>query len=222
MMNVITLLSATVILFSLSTISLAAEKEEMEVPVLIDLGLGFGRLKSDVDITSNDQNVYVFKPFLAGTIEADTLKSIKHKLPKNAPKWLQSTEVTYSPLPLPDSIFFTRSEDGSDKVYGLNLGPDLAVSAGPKYISVGGHIGARLTYLYMETDLFDEHHFISLGAVAGYQVTLKPFRYFELELGQNHTWHIEDELSNGEYLGRMTENYAMFHFRFPYDAKVKL
>ena len=209
-------------LMSFTSFSRAAEKQEMEVPVLIDMGLGFGRLLSQVDLTSNDQNVYVFKPFVAGTVEAETIKSLKHKLPKDAPEWLQSTEVTYSPIPLPDSIFFTSSEDGSDKVYGLNIGPSLSVSAGPKFLSVGGTIGARLTYLYMENDLFDENHFFSLGALAGYKVTITPFRYFELELGQNHMWHIEDELSNGQYLGRMTENYAMLHFRFPYDAKVKL
>jgi hypothetical protein len=200
----------------------AAPKEEIEVPVLIDLGLGFGHLVSDVDITSNNQKVYVFKPSLAGTIEAKTIKSLKDKLPKNAPKWLQSTELSYNPFPLPDSIYFTSSDDGSDKVYGVNLGPDLSIGIGTGFLSAGANIGARLTYLYMENDLFDENHFLSLGAVAGYNITLTPFRYFQLEIGQNYSWHIEDELSNGEYLGQMTENYAMLHFRFPYTANVKL
>ena len=129
--------------------SFSAEKEKMQVPVLLDLGLGFGRLKSEVDITSNDQNVYVFKPFLAGSVEADTIKSLKHKLPKDAPKWLQNTELTYSPLPLPDSIYFTQSEDGSDKVFGLSIGPSLSVGGGLTFLTVSAGVGLRATYLYM-------------------------------------------------------------------------
>lgn len=202
--------------------SFSAEKEKMQVPLLLDLGLGFGRFKSEVDITSNDQSVYVFKPFLAGSVEADTIKSLKHKLPKDAPEWLQNTELTYSPLPLPDSIYFTQSEDGSDKVFGLSIGPSLSVGGGLTFLTVSAGVGLRATYLYIENDLFDENHFLSLGALASYNITFKPVRYFHIEVGQQHSWHIEDQLSNNEYLGRFTENYAMLHFRFPYTADVKL
>lgn len=202
--------------------SIVQAKEKTDVPLLIDLGLGFGKLYSDVDITSNDQDVYVFKPHLAGTVEADTIKKLKDKLPDNAPSWLTSTEITYSPLPLPNSVYFTQSKDGSDKVYGFNFGPNLSAGATLGFIGISGNIGLQGTYLYLENDLFDENHFLSLGATAGYAVTIKPIRYFELELGQIHAWHIEDELSNGQYLGKMKESYAMFHFRFPYTAQVKL
>lgn len=200
----------------------AHSKEEIEVPVLIDLGLGFGQLRSDVDLTSNDQRVYLFKPSLKGTVEAETVKKHKDKLPKDVPSWLTNSELSYSPLTLPNSIYFTQSKDGDDKVFGFSIGPNIGAGFGGKIYSFGVNLGLQGTYLYIENDLFDENHFLSLGATAGYMLKLKPFRYFEVELGQVHAWHIEDELSNGEYLGRMTEDYLMLHFRFPYDAKVSL
>lgn len=221
-LNLLKSATTLIIIALLPTQLVLAQKQEVEVPVLIDLGLGFGQLDSEVDITSNDQKVYVFKPSIAGTVEADTIKKFKHKLPENAPKFLLDSEISYSPLLLPDSIYFTSSEDGSDKVYGFSIGPDVGVGGGFSFLTFGVNLGARLTYLYMENDLFDENHFISLGAEAGYTVTLEPLKYLEIDFGRTHIWHIEDQLSNDKYLGAMTESYVMFHFRFPYDAKVKL
>lgn len=198
------------------------EKTEIEIPVLADVGIGFGHLHSDVDITSNDQTVYVFKPHLSGVVESETLKKYKDKIPKSAPKWLKHADISYSPFPLPDSIYFTQSKDGDDKVFGFSIGPNIGIGGGFKYLRLSGGVGLRATYLYMENDLFDEHHFISLGASANYQLTFTPIRYLQLEVGKVHTWHIEDQLSNNQYLGKMDEGYVMLHLRFPFDAKVSI
>ena len=198
------------------------EKTEIEIPVLADIGIGFGHLHSEIDITSNDQTIYVFKPHLSGVVESDTLKKHKDQIPKNAPKWLKKADISYSPFPLPDSIYFTQSKDGNDKVFGFSIGPSISIGTGFKYLKLSGGLGLRATYLYMDNDLFNEHHFISLGASASYQLILTPIRYLQLEVGKVHTWHIEDKLSNDEYLGAMDEGYVMLHLRFPFDAKVKI
>jgi len=210
------------ILISLtSQFSHARDKTEVELPVFIDLGLGFGRLNSDIEITSGDQPIYSFKPHLAGQVDPNTLIKYKDKLPKDIPSVLLKSGYSYSPFPLPNSIFFTRSEDGDDKVYGFTYGPHIGLGFG-KFVRIGGSIGIDATYLYMETDQFDENHFLSIGANAGYSLTIKPIKYFHLEIGQKFTWNVEHKMSNGRYLGEFREDYAMFHFRFPYDAKVDI
>lgn len=207
---------------SFTTIDVFARtKTEVTLPTFIDLGLGFGRLHSDVDITSNNQAIYSFKPNLSGQVEPNTLIKHKDKLPSDIPKFILKSGLSYSPFPLPSSIYFTRPEDGDDKVYGFSYGPSIGAGIGG-IIRLGGSIGLDATYLYMETDQFDENHFLSIGANAAYSLTIKPIKYFHLELGQKHTWNIEHEMSNGRYLGRFREDYVMLHFRFPYDAKVEM
>jgi len=199
----------------------AREKSEVTLPTFIDMGLGFGRLYSDVDITTNDQAIYSFKPYLAGQVEPNTLIEHKDKLPDDIPEFILKSGISYSPFPLPNSIYFTLSEDGDDQVYGFSYGPSLGLGFG-KVIRIGGSIGLDATYLYMDTAQFDENHFLSIGANAAYSIKIKPIKYFHIELGQKFTWNIEHEMSNGRYLGSFREDYAMFHFRFPYDAKVKI
>lgn len=202
-------------------LSHAREKTEVALPVFINLGLGFGRLHSDIDFTSNDQAVYSFKPHLSGQVEPNTLIEHKDKLPQDVPDFILKSGLSYAPFPLPSSIYFTRSEEGDDKVYGFSYGPNIGVGFG-KFIRIGGSIGLDAMYLYMETDQFDENHFLSIGANATYSLTIKPIKYFHFEIGQKYIWNIEHEMSNGRYLGEFREDFAMFHFRFPYDAKVDI
>lgn len=201
--------------------ALARDKTHVTLPTFIDLGLGFGELHSDIDITSNNQPIYSFKPQLSGQVEANTLIEHKDKLPSDIPEFVLKSGISYSPFPLPSSVYFTRSQDGSDKVYGFSYGPSLGFGFG-SIVHLGGSIGLDATYLYMETNQFEENHFLSIGANAGYSLTIMPIKYVHLELGQKHTWNIEHKMSNGRYLGRFREDYVMLHVRFPYDAKVEL
>ena len=213
--------SLIAVLTSLFHFAQAKDKETIELPVTADLGLGVGELHSHSQLTASDKKVWLFKPELSASISGETLTKYKDKLPDNVPDWLTKADISYSPYALP-TIYFTESDDSDESVYGFSIGPGLDVAIGGDYLTLGGGIGLDLTYLYMESDRFDDNHYVTLGANASWKLTLKPIRYFHLEIGQRFMQHIEKETSNGQYLGRFREDYAMLHFRFPFTTQVKL
>lgn len=217
-----TLVSLTFALCS-STALIAnnSHAEPVEVPVTANLGLGFGELHSHIDLTASEQRIFSFQPEISGAVTSETLTKLKDKLPPNVPKWLTKAGVSYSPYVLP-TIYFTPSNEDGEGVYGLSIGPSLGLNIGGEYLTIGGGVGIMATYLYMDSDLFEENHYITLGANANWNIKLKPIKYFHLEVGQKYIQHIERELSNNEYIGRFREDYVMLHFRFPFTTEVDL
>lgn len=201
--------------------SYAQDKPKVELPVTADLGLRFGELHSDIDLTASDQRIYSFKPEVSGSVSSETLTKYQDKLPKKVPKWLTKANINYAPYMLP-TIYFTPSNDSGESVHGLSIGPNFGINLASKYLSVGGSLGVMATYLYIESDNFEENNYVTLGANAQWNITLKPIQYFHLEVGQKYMTHIERELSNDEYIGQFREDYVMLHFRFPFTTQVKL
>lgn len=211
------------VILGLTTLNLchAQAKEEIEIPVIADLGLGFGELISDIDLTESDQRIFLFRPEISGSVSSETLIKYKDKIPEDIPKWLTKAGIAYSPYLLP-TLYFTSSNESGESVYGASIGPGVVMNFGGEYFTLGGGVGLMASYFYIESDNFKDNNYLTLGANANWNIKIKPMKYFHLEVGQKYMQHIERELSNGKQIGQFREDYAMLHFRFPFTTNVKL
>ena len=213
--KLITTIKHLVFIFASALSFSATSKESIELPIMLNLGLGLGEVKANTPVIPAGQKLYALKFDIKGAVEPETIELFKDKLPKKLPKWLSKSGIAYSPGYFPNAIYFTDSNEGEADVFGFNYGPSIGAGIGNDMFTLGANLGLGLTYLYMDTPLFDDNHYFSAGASADYYLKFKPIKYLHFQIGRTHNWNITNELSNGEELSEFTETYAMLHFRFP-------
>lgn len=193
------------------------KSESITVPVTVDFGVGIGELETSTPLTVGGQKIYALKLNINGVIDDETMDDLDYHIPHDLPDWVDDTEFSHNDGWFPDSIYFTDSAEGDSKIYGFRYGPSVGGAFGPEFATIKVNLGVGITYLYMDTPLFDENHYLTFGANAGYALVLKPFKFAHLEFGRNHSWNFGDELSNGKTLSDMQETYGMLRIRFPVD-----
>jgi len=193
----------------------AVSRDSVEVPYMLNLGLGLGEVKTDAALLPVDQKLYTLKLVAKGDIEKDTLETLKDKLPKKLPSWLGQSDIGYSPGYLPNAIYFTDSNDDGADIFGFSYGPSLGLSLGNEIFKFGGKVGVGITYLYMDSPLIEDNHYFSAGVNTDYHLKFTPIKYLHFQIGRTNRWNFADELSSGEALSEFEETYAMLHIRIP-------
>ncbi len=196
--------------------------EEIDLPILIDIGIGPALVEFNTPVGAVDQSLYGVKLELAGMVEEEALKLLKDEIPKDVPSWMLKGRVAVSPWWVPSTLYVTPGDENLASIYGIRFAPDLGlgISLGP--IILHGKAGIDLTYLYMDSNEFTDHHFLRPGVHAAYEVAIEPVKYIQFTIGQDFQRYWGQSLSNGETLKSAKETYFRVNIRIPYSIKAKL
>lgn len=209
-------LAAATVLFSTVTFA-----EKIDVPILIDIGLGPATVEWNAPVLADDQTAYAIKFDAAAQVESDTLKANKEKLPDEVPDWLLDSDISVSPWYIPKTFYVTVGDDGEASVYGVRIAPDLSLGLDLGPLTFRGAAGLDLTYMYLDSPNFEENHFLRPGVHVLYEAALTPFKYFEISVGQDRQRYWGMDVGD-DRLTTAVETYLKFNVRIPYTVKLDL